>query len=229
MSANAPHDAPTPACYDLIVLDWDGTVMDSLGAIVACARHALREARLPELSEELIRGGIGLGLEATVERLLPDLDGEVRRQWIQAYRDHWISTYQHQPVLLRGARSAVVELNHREYMLAVATGKGRRGLQRDLDELDMDRLFLASRTVDEAPSKPNPQMLLELMDELGVRADRTLMVGDTTYDLDMAKNAGVVSVAVLTGGHDRQTLTSRDPLACLASLADLPEWLESSR
>ena len=216
---------PSPLPYDLIVLDWDGTVMDSLGAIVACAQHALRDAGLPELPDERIRGGIGLGLRDTVERLLPGLAESARRVWVDAYRDHWIATYQHQPILLEGARTAVERLESSEYMLAVATGKGRRGLRRDLDELDMGRFFLATRTVDEAPSKPHPQMLLELMDELGVRAERTLMVGDTTYDLDMARNARVDAVGVLTGGHDRETLMASEPRACLDRLGNLPAWL----
>lgn len=217
----------TSTSFDLVVLDWDGTVMDSLGAIIACAQHSLRDTGLPDLPAELIRGGIGLGLRATVERLLPGLGDDERQAWVAAYRDHWIATYRHQPVLLDGARDAVVEMERRDLMLAVATGKGRKGLQRDLDELDMGRHFLATRTVDEAPSKPHPQMLLELMDELGVRAERTLMVGDTTYDLDMATNAGVSAVGVLTGGHDLPTLSSSEPLAVLDRLADLPAWLDS--
>lgn len=217
---------PSAARFDLIVLDWDGTVMDSLGAIVACAQHSLRDAGLPELPDERIRTGIGLGLRDTVERLLPDLDDAVRSRWVESYRDHWVATYRHQPVLLEGALAAVEELDRRDVLLAVATGKSRRGLQRDLEELDMGRFFLATRTVDEAPSKPHPQMLLDLMDELGARAERTLMVGDTTYDLDMARNAGAAGVGVLTGGHDRETLAGSDPLACLDRLADLPAWLD---
>lgn len=213
--------------YDLIVLDWDGTVMDSLGSIVACAQHALRDAGLPELPDALIRGGIGLGLHDTVERLLPESDADLRREWVGLYRDLWIGTYQHRPVALDGALAAVAELETREYMLAVATGKGRRGLMRDLEDLGMAHHFLATRTVDEARSKPHPQMLLDLMDELGVRADRTLMVGDTTYDLDMARNARVDSVGVLTGGHDRETLSGSEPRVCLDRLSDLPSWLDT--
>jgi phosphoglycolate phosphatase len=98
-------------------------------------------------------------------------------------------------------------------------------LQRDLDELNMGHFFLATRTVDEAPSKPHPQMLLDLMDELGVRVEQTLMVGDTTYDLDMARNAGVDGVGVLTGGHDREALAASGAVACLDRLSDLPVWL----
>ena len=213
--------------YELIVLDWDGTVMDSLGSIVACAQHALCDAGLPELPDTLIRSGIGLGLRDTVARLLPDADADLREEWVGLYRDLWIATYQHQPVVLDGAPAAVAKLERREYMLAVATGKGRRGLMRDLEDLGMAHHFVATRTVDEARSKPHPQMLLDLMDELGVRAERTLMVGDTTFDLDMARNARVDSVGVLTGGHDRETLEASEPLVCLDRLADLPSWLDS--
>lgn len=211
--------------YDLIVFDWDGTIMDSLGAIVECAQVSLRELELPEVPAERIRGGIGLGLDATVERLLPDETPGVRRRWVKCYRHHWIETYHARPAILPGAEETVRSLHGEEYWLAVATGKSRRGLERDLDLTGMGELFLSTRTVDEAPSKPHPRMLLDLMDELGVRAERTLMIGDTTYDLEMARNAGVTGVGVLTGGHDRETLLGVDAVACLDAASDLPRWL----
>lgn len=221
----ATHPQSDDRRYDLLVLDWDGTVMDSLGAIVACAQHGLRQVGLGQLPDELIRGGIGLGLEVTVRRLLPDADDAIRARWVHAYRTLWVEVYRHQPVALPGAPEAVAELDRQEYLLAVATGKGRRGLTKDLQELALDRYFLATRTVDEAPSKPHPQMLLEILDELGIAADRALMVGDTTFDLEMARNAGVDGVGVLCGSHGREALMGVGARACLERLADLPAWL----
>jgi phosphoglycolate phosphatase len=212
----------------LIVFDWDGTLMDSIATIVACAQHSLRDIGRAEVDDARIRGVIGLRLDATADHVLPGADQQTQEAWVERYRHNWIHTYRELPILLSGARDAVEALDASGYWLAIATGKGRTGLDRDLDATGLRRFFGATRTINEARGKPDPQMLFDLMAELGTVPAETLMVGDTTFDLDMANNAGVKSIAVLTGSHDRETLESRKPVACLASAAELPLWLSRS-
>jgi phosphoglycolate phosphatase len=225
-----PHAPAAPRSanarrFDLVVFDWDGTVMDSLGAIVACAQDSLRDLDLSPVPDERIRSGVGLGLDVTVDRLLPDQAPAVRAAWIERYRHHWLATYHQHPVLLAGARDAVLALHRADYLLAVATGKSRRGLERELAATNLGSVFASTRTVDEAPSKPHPHMLIDLMDELGARPERTLMVGDTTYDMEMARNARVPAVGVLTGGHGREALLAAGAETCLPAASDLVTWL----
>ena len=214
--------------FRLLVFDWDGTVMDSLGSIVACTQKSLADLGLDRHSDSRIRTVIGLGLRETFEELFPEIDDAMRQKVVERYRHHWFAGFRDASIAIEGAAKTLERLAEREYWLAVATGKGRPGLERDLDATDMRRFFLATRTAHDAPSKPNPQMLLEILDELGVAPQDTLMIGDTTYDLDMAAAAGCASVGVLTGGHDRSTLLRSGPLTCLESVVELPGWLEKS-
>ena len=211
--------------FRLVVLDWDGTVMDSSSTIVACMRRSIEDVGLASPEDEVLRDAIGLALDVMLAQILPDQPIEVRCQVIDHYRQHWIGHFRHRPQPYEGVRDAISTLRQRDVWLAVATGKGRVGLDRDLDHTGLRPYFLTTRTVDEAPSKPTPHMLLALMDELGVQRTDTLRVGDTTYDLEMAHHAGVASVGVLCGSHDRTTLERWCPLACLETLADLPGWL----
>ena len=210
--------------YKLIVLDWDGTVMDSLGVIVACAQEGARDLDLPVPSDTAIRDLVGLRLDTMAEHLFPH-HGELRSDWTRRYSHHWIHTFHHRLQLLPESKAAIEHLFRDQYFLAVATGKSRRGLRRDFESTGLGPRFLTSRTVDESPSKPSPGMLLEIMDELGVGSEQTLMVGDTTHDLQMANNASVDSLAVLSGSHDRQTLMAENPVACLDHIGLLPAWL----
>jgi phosphoglycolate phosphatase len=216
------HDLP----YRLIVFDWDGTLMDSIATIVACADHARRDVGAEQEGfDRLIREGIGLGLDALVARILPAADATLRGAWVERYRFRWLESYRDRSFLLQGAQDAIEQLAVAGYWLAIATGKGRTGLDRDLDTCGLRPRFLATRTVNESPGKPDPAMLLEILDELGVDRRQALMVGDTTFDLDMAANAGVDSVAVLSGSHDCPTLLARGPKACLTGVHELPLWL----
>jgi len=210
--------------YKLIVLDWDGTVMDSLGVIVACAQEGARDLNVPVPSDPAIRHLVGLRLDTIAEHLLPN-HPNLREAWVKRYSHHWVHTFHDRLRLLPHTERAIETLSKRGLFLAVATGKSRRGLRRDFESTGLGRLFLTSRTVDESPSKPSPGMLLEIMDELGIEPEQTLMVGDTTHDLLMANNASVDAVAVLSGSHDRQTLLGERPVACLDHLGDLPAWL----
>lgn len=209
----------------LVVFDWDGTLMDSLGAMVACARHALRDIGVEPPASKVIRSAIGLGLEDVMARLAPGMPNDQRRQMADRYRTLWLSSYHRRNLLFEGARAALEALAGHDLLLAVATGKSRAGLDADLESTGIGPFFLTTRTADDAPSKPHPAMLLAILDELGVDTADALMVGDTTFDLDMARAAGVRAVAVTSGGHDTETLRSRAPVACLDTVEDLPDWL----
>lgn len=211
--------------FRLLVFDWDGTLMDSIASIVECTQAALRELELAPLPEDRIRRAIGMGLRESVEEFYPGSAAEILGRVIERYRHHWLATYKDHPVLFTGAEEALRALAGAGYLLAVATGKSRRGLDRELQSTGLAPLFHASRTADEAPSKPHPQMLLDLMAELGARAPETLMIGDTGWDLAMARNAGARSVAVLCGSHLRPELEEHAPLAVLERVSELPAWL----
>ncbi len=211
--------------FRLLVFDWDGTLMDSAATIAACMTASFRDLGLEAPAEDAIRATIGLGLDDTFDRLYPGSSEADRRRLIDAYRDNWFATYRDRPCLYPGVRETLEALAEHDYFLAVATGKGRLGLDRDLEAGGLGRLFLATRTADETLSKPNPQMLLEIMDELGAAAGETLMIGDTTFDLDMARAAGTAAVGVLTGSHRRPQLMGCGALDCLPSVTELPAWL----
>jgi phosphoglycolate phosphatase len=214
--------------FRLLVFDWDGTLMDSAAGIVGCMTRAIGDLGF-DLPEELaLRGTIGLSLDESFGRLFPRCSAAQRLQAVERYRYHWLLTYRHRTLLFDGVRAALDALHERRYFLAVATGKSRAGLDRDLASNRLARYFLATRTPQEAPSKPHPQMLLDIMDELGAAPEETLMIGDTTYDLEMARHAGTAAVGVLTGTHPEAALRECEPLACLAGVEALPGWLAGS-
>lgn len=213
--------------FELIVFDWDGTLMDSEARIVTCIQAAFRDLGLPEPVREVARDVIGLGLDEAMERLLPTGDAGLRADVVLQYRRHFLGGDQSPSELFPGARETLDWMTGQGYRLAVATGKSRAGLSKALDETGLHGVFHATRTADETFSKPHPQMLLELMDELGARADETLMIGDTEYDLQMANNAGVRSLAVCYGVHEPGRLLACEPLACLDSLWAIRDWLSA--
>ncbi|MCB1034496.1 MAG: HAD-IA family hydrolase [Acidobacteria bacterium] len=213
--------------FELLIFDWDGTLIDSIGTIVACTQAAVADLDLPPIADEAIRNTIGMGLKETVEALLPGADPELYQRLREVYFKHWVSTYAERPLLFDGAEETLVRLHQAGYLLAVATGKSRRGLERDMDRVGTRELFAATRTVDEAPSKPHPEMVLALLDELGVQAGGALVIGDTSYDMEMATSAGTRSLGVSTGSHSCEELASYRPLGCLPSVLHLPDWLVS--
>lgn len=213
--------------FDLVVFDWDGTLMDSQARIVACIQAAFEDAGVPAPSQEAASDIIGLGLEEAMARLWPGSSADQRSQVVIHYRRHFLVTNEIRSELFPGAGEMLSRLSDQGYLLAVATGKSRAGLDKELDRTGLGALFQATRCADETFSKPNPQMLHELMDELGVQASRTLMVGDTEYDLQMAINARARSLAVCHGVHDAQRLLACGPLACLESLQEIPDWLSN--
>lgn len=214
--------------YDLIVFDWDGTLMDSAAKIVNCFQAAARDVGLTSPAGADIRNIIGLGLTDALDRVLPGVDGSTREQLVQAYRRHFIHVDQTETALFPGVIDGLEQLCAEGYRLAVATGKARRGLDRALRDTATSRYFCATRCADEALSKPHPQMLHDLLEQTGVDAGRAIMVGDTTYDLQMALAAAVGSLAVSYGAHERERLLEHNPLGCVDSFAEVCQWLQCS-
>ncbi len=213
-----------PKRFDLLVFDWDGTLMDSAATIVHSIQSACRDLDLPVPSDSEASHIIGLGLVEAMQALLPDLDPSDYDALVDRYRHHYLGRDE-AISLFAGVEESLRELEEAGFLLAVATGKARRGLDRALGHSGVGRHFHASRCADECFSKPHPQMLLELMDELGTAPDKTLMIGDTTHDLQMALNAGVAGVGAAYGAHPRENLEALSPLACLGDYAALHRWL----
>jgi phosphoglycolate phosphatase len=218
-------DANPP--YRLLVFDWDGTLADSEQRIVSAAQLAIQTLGLPPRSHQQVRAIIGLAMSEACRMLFPDMQQGQESRFIACYREYYLRNTGNPIPLFPGAAAALRGLAEQRYHLAVATGKGRRGLDRDIASHDLGALFSTTRCADDAPSKPHPQMLVDIMEELGVSGEQTLMIGDTTYDMEMARNAGIACVAVSTGVHDGQRLLEFDPLALLDSIAELPAWLST--
>jgi phosphoglycolate phosphatase len=205
--------------YDLIVFDWDGTVMDSTAVIAGSIQAACRDLELTVPSDEAARH--------VMRHAVPDAPEEMYEPLVARYRHHFLAQDGAIP-LFDGARETIAELHDAGYWLGVATGKNRNGLERALTSTDMKRYFHATRTAEQTFSKPNPAMLFELMDELGVTAERTLMIGDTTHDLLLAQNAKVDAVALGHGAHPPEQLQELNPLALLDDFVQLRAWFKAN-
>ena len=210
--------------YELIVFDWDGTLMDSAGRIVSSLRAAIVDAGLPRREDKELANLIGLGLQEALEALYPGCGQKDYDVLVERYRHYFLGADPTPTALFEGARETLELLRDNGYWLGVATGKARRGLDKVLRETGLVGFFQATRCADETFSKPHPHMLQELMNEMGVEADKTLMIGDTEYDLLMAKNAGVKSVAMRHGVHEAQRLLNCDPLVLVDDLHSLQAW-----
>ena len=215
--------------FRLLVFDWDGTLMDSEDRIVGSAKGAMTDLGLEPRSDEAIRDIIGLGLREAMQVLYPELHPETHTALVERYRVRFLAEGGIPMPLFPGAHETLTALRREGYLLAVATGKGRRGLDHVLAESGLAPLFAATRCADETRSKPHPQMLLELMATLGTGPDETLMIGDSEYDLQMALEAGVPSLGVSYGVKDCERLLDYRPLACLDAIEELPAWLDAWR
>ena len=211
--------------YQLIVFDWDGTLMDSEARIVACMQQAACDLGVPVPSDHASKDVIGLGLMEAVQRLFQGQEAEHWPLLEDAYRRHFLANELAPSPLFDGARAVIQGLAEQDCFLAVATGKSRRGLDRVLEETGLGPVFHATRCTDETFSKPHPQMLMEIMGYLGVVAADTLMVGDTEYDVQMAKNAGADALGVGYGVHEPERLYRHGALHCLQQIRELPDWL----
>jgi phosphoglycolate phosphatase len=213
-----------PRRFELLVFDWDGTLMDSAGAIVGALQSACADLDVPVPSDEQARYIIGLGLNDAMGHILPDIDPAQYPRIVERYRFHYLQR-DADTALFPGAAELVAALREAGFLLAVATGKGRRGLERVLENTGLKALFHASRCADEGHSKPDPGMLAALFAELGVTSNQALMIGDTTHDMEMARAAGVARIAAAYGAHPRTVLLSYEPVACVDNLTELRQWL----
>ncbi|HEX7644625.1 MAG TPA: HAD-IA family hydrolase [Burkholderiaceae bacterium] len=210
--------------FDLIVFDWDGTLMDSTAVIVKCIQAAARDIGVPVPSKEQAAHVIGLGLMEAMQAVLPGVDPKYLPRMVERYRYHYLAQDQ-DLTLFEGARDMLADLSQQGYFLAIATGKSRVGLNRALDQVKLLSLFDATRCADETFSKPHPAMLQELTRELGQDLRRTVMVGDTTHDLQMAINAGAAGIAVEFGAHPTEQLRALSPVFVASSVGELHQWL----
>jgi phosphoglycolate phosphatase len=212
------------SAYDLIVFDWDGTLMDSTRVISKSLQSACSDIGIAVPSDSDALYVIGLGLVDTFRHVAPGLDEEGKRRLSERYRHHFLAR-EHEAPLYDGVLELLSDLHGRGRRLAVATGKARRGLERALDTTGLRPWFEATRCADEGFAKPHPDMLLMLLDITGVEPARAVMVGDTTHDLELAANAGIDAVAVSYGAHDEKLLATRPAKARCGSVAELHRWL----
>jgi phosphoglycolate phosphatase len=209
--------------YSLIVFDWDGTLIDSAGTIAECIQESARDMGLPVPGKDQASHVIGLGLYDSLRMAVPELSPDRYPQFVAHYRKHFLAR-EDRMLMFPGVRDLLERLS-RNRRLAIATGKSRRGLDRALAAGGLGEFFVMSRCADETHPKPHPAMLLEIMEALAVPAERTLMIGDTSHDLNMASAAGVDCVAVAYGAHPEHGLRACNPKTCVASVAELDRWL----
>ncbi len=216
-----PH---RPRRFDLIAFDWDGTLFDSTAIIVRCIQQAVLDVGGARPTDQAAAYVIGMGLMQALAHAAPDVPPERYPQLGERYRHHYLAR-QNDLSLFPGVLPLLEALKERQHWLAVATGKSRRGLDDVLRTVQLQGMFNGSRTADETAGKPHPRMLQELMREFGTDPERTLMIGDTTHDLQMAVNAGCPAVGVSYGAHEPGEFHSLNPLHIAHSVDDLREWL----
>ena len=213
------------SAYKLIIFDWDGTLMDSEAKIVSCLMAACEDLGLEPPTEEAAKNVIGLGLHEACVQLLPGSEHALHLQMSDRYRHHFFDVQRPASAMFDGVENMLKGLDDEGHFLAIATGKGRRGLDEVLGQTGLKSYFHASRTADETISKPNPQMLHELLDYFGLESNEAIMIGDTEYDLQMASNAQMDSLAVSYGVHEVDRLLQFRPKACVDSIQEMHDWL----
>ena len=211
----------------LIIFDWDGTLMDSERQIVHCMQMAAHDLELVVPTYEAVRHIIGLGLPEAIERLFPRHDADVREAIRLGYARHFVAGSAGNSDLFPGAIELLGELRARSLVLAVATGKSRVGLNRVLAKTGLTSFFDLTRTADETASKPDPRMLHEILEETRLRPEEAVMIGDTTFDLEMAVRAGVPRIGIAHGVHETKALRAHAPLAIVDDLFALAVHLRS--
>ncbi len=221
---NAVKDRRSILKYELIVWDWDGTLMDSTPTIVRCIQDACKDLDLPVPDDSMASHVIGLGLQESLRRAVPTLSVQDHPKLVDRFRFHYL-TKDHELSLFAGAKELLYALKDKGHLLAVATGKSRKGLERSLGFHDLHDVFTDTRTPDETFPKPHPGMLMELSEALMVPMEKVLMIGDTTHDLLMANNAGADAVAVTYGAHPLNVLKTENPKACVSNVQELSDWL----
>lgn len=211
--------------FDLIIFDWDGTLANSIDWIVHCIQQAATKQGCNTPETQAIKDIIGLSIEQALQTLFPDCDGQTQQAIAQAYATAFFSKPISRDDLFPGVYDTLRQLKDQGYQLAVATGKKSSGLQKAIQGTEVADLFVTTRSADQTASKPNPLMIEEIVNELGVSKQRTLMVGDSVHDLQMALNAEIASIAVTCGAHSASMLQPYQPLRCLSSCSALTEIL----
>ena len=211
--------------YELIIFDWDGTLMDSERKIVNCFRKAVADIELVYPGDAAVRNIIGLGLKEALDVLLPSYNESIRKQVVDRYREHFLYLDETDMSLFAGVEEGLQQLKQQNYSLAIATGKARIGLDKVLQQTRLGKYFVSSRCADEALSKPHPRMVLEILEETGISASKAVVVGDTSYDIQMAHNAKTDVLAVCYGVHDREDLMTEQPLGCVNDFNSVINWL----
>jgi phosphoglycolate phosphatase len=220
-----PHaDSSRARRFDLIAFDWDGTLFDSTAIITRCIQEAVRDVGGTVPTASAASYVIGMALMPALAHAAPDVPPEKYPELGARYRHHYLA-HQHDISLFDGVLPLLTALKSRQHFLTVATGKSRLGLDEALHAVELKGVFDGSRTADETKGKPHPRMLQELMAEFGVPPERTLMIGDTTHDLQMAINAGCASVGVSYGAHEPAAFGSLNPLFVAHTVAELKDWL----
>lgn len=210
--------------YQLVIFDWDGTLMDSQAHIVNSLQHAMTLVGEPLLSNKETAAVIGLSLQEAAKQLMPENWHLHYDEFAQAYRSHYLAG-QSNSQLFEKAEDTLQSLKEQGYWLAVATGKSSDGLKSALEHSGLGEYFLATRCADQCHSKPHPQMLEELLDEFGLEANHAVMIGDSIYDIQMAKNANVDAVAVSYGVHDERPLLDAGADGLIHNIEDILHWL----
>jgi phosphoglycolate phosphatase len=215
--------------FPLLVFDWDGTLVDSIERIVTSLQFASRQTVDIHLSETQARDVIGLGLMEAIAKLHPELDTQQHSAKLNniadAYRQHYLHDNKVPAPLFSGVNQLLNELRADGYTLAISTGKSRAGLEQSINEHQVADYFSTTRCAGENKSKPHPEMLHEILDELNFPATQTLMIGDSEHDLKMASNANIKSIGVTHGVHDAATLNKHNPLTCLTDITELSAYL----
>ncbi len=199
--------------------------MDSQARIVACLMSAADDLSLQQLSVNQLKHVIGLGLREAIEKLYPQLSYDQITYFADRYRYHFVTANETPSGLFENVRGMLEQLIAKGFMLAVATGKARRGLDQVLNDTGLNECFHGSRCADETRSKPHPQMLEELLDEFGVVSNDAIMVGDTEYDMLMARTLGMDALAVSYGVHEKNSLLKHQPVSCVDNITELSQWL----
>jgi phosphoglycolate phosphatase len=212
--------------YKLIIFDWDGTLMDSIDKIVLCMQKASRQLGYEAPTDNAVKNIIGLSLLKAAQQLFPLFSLSQQEALVEAYRFQYRAHQYIDTPLYEGIKTLLIQLKSSGYILAVATGKGRNGLDNMLEKSNTKSLFAATICADEAHSKPDPLMINLLLEKLNINASQALMVGDASYDLEMAKNAGVDRLGVTYGVHSIKRLSASQPIAIVDCLAtELPLYI----
>jgi phosphoglycolate phosphatase len=207
--------------FDLIIFDWDGTLVNSIDWITHCLQHAAGQCGIAIPEAQAAKDIIGLSLNKAMQTLFPEIDQQTQMQLVACYSQRYNSKQMSREDLFPGIYDMLVQLNKAGYQLAVATGKTRVGLQKALQATKTEELFCITRCADETASKPDPRMLHEIIQHTNIAKERSLMVGDSIHDLQMALNIPISAIAVSCGAHSAESLQQYNPLLCLQQSTEL--------